>query len=87
MRLANFYLNAFTLVGYRNNKLFFLPNKSLYFLTLRNSAKSHIIFKFGPPVITAIFIYTNDLKGGDIDGFRACILKPLSGFTYTVQVQ
>ena len=38
-------------------------------------------------MITAIFIYTNDLKGGDIDGFRACILKPLSGFTYTAQVQ
>ena len=38
-------------------------------------------------MITAIFIYMNDLKGGDIDGIRACILKPLSGFTYTGQVQ
>ena len=86
MRLANFYLNAFTLVGYRNNKLFFLPYKSLYFFNPKQQCQKSY-FKFGPPVITAIFIYTNDLKGGDIDGFRACILKPLSGFTYTGQVQ
>ena len=45
-RLADFYLNPFTFVGYRNN-CFFSPTQILIFWTLRNSADGHISSSLG----------------------------------------